>query len=595
MFTTRPDIVGTFGVVTSTHWLATAAGMAVLEKGGNAFDAAVATAFSLQVVEPHKNGLGGEVPILLCSPSRSKVEVICGQGTAPRGATSKYFQDLGLSMVPGTGLLAATVPGAFDAWMLLLRDYGTLEPRNVLSYAIEYASGGYPIIPPITEAIQRVEQLFRDEWSTSADLYLPGGNVPQPGTLFRNLRLAETYDGLLSAGEAAGSTREGRIDAMRRAWSQGFVAEEIDRFCRTHAFLDTSGHRHGGILTGADLASWRATVESPLTYKFGKYAVYKCGPWSQGPVFLQQLALLKNFDLSEMDPCGPEFIHVMTECAKLALADREAFYGDPNFVNVPISTLLSEAYNERRSSLVDSTQASTELRPGQVPGFRSEIAYAAPNLDACGDDMPDYEPTVFLAQNGASNGDTCHLDVIDRDGNMISATPSGGWLFASPIIPELGFNLNTRAQMFWLKEGLASSIAPGKRPRTTLSPSLAFRDDDPFMVFGAPGADTQDQHTLIMFVRTAIHGMSLQEAIDTPMFDTAHAPTSPWPRTANLGSLNLEDRFSMETIKALKEKGHRVNLVDGWSLGRLCAASRDGPFLKAAAFARFMQGYAAGR
>jgi gamma-glutamyltranspeptidase/glutathione hydrolase len=595
LFTTRPEIKGTFGIVTSTHWLATAAGMAVLEKGGNAFDAAVATAFSLQVVEPHKNGLGGEVPILLYAPNRGKVEVVCGQGVAPSGATIQHFQDLGLNIIPGTGLLATTVPGAFDAWMLLLRDYGTLHPRDVMSYAIEYAAGGYSLIPPITEAIQRVEQLFRDEWTPSAKLYLPGGNVPQPGSLFRNTKLAETYDRLLSEGEAAGPGRETRIEAMRRAWSQGFIADEIDQFCRTQEFMDTSGRRHGGILTGADMSAWQATVEAPLTYDYGNYSVCKCGPWSQGPVFLQQLALLKEFDLSAMDPQGPEFVHVVLECAKLALADRDAFYGDPDFVDVPLPTLLSDTYNNDRRALVDPAQASQALQPGQIPGYSNEIAQTIPNPNIDADMGPDYEPTVFLSSNGASNGDTCHIDVIDRDGNMIAATPSGSWLFSSPIIPELGFSLNSRAQMFWLKEELPTSLAPGKRPRTTLSPSLAMRDGEPFMVFGTPGADTQDQHSLIMFLRTVHHGMNLQEAIDAPMFHTAHAPASFWPRAADLGSLFMEDRFPAETITSLREKGHRISVVDGWSLGRLCAASRDAPFLKGAAFARFMQGYAAGR
>ena len=554
-FTTRPEIVGTFGVVASTHWLATAAGMAALERGGNAFDAAVAAGFALQVVEPHLNGPGGEVPILLHAARTGRTEVICGQGVAPAAATIPAFRDLGLDLVPGTGLLAAVVPGAFDAWMLMLRDYGTLELADVLQYAIGYAEKGCALVPRVSQAIAAVRGLFEDEWLTSAATWLPGGRVPQPGELFRNPPLAETYRRILSEAEAKGRTREGRIEAARDAWYRGFVAEAIDRFCRETAAMDASGERHRGLLVADDLARWSATVEAPLAYDYRGYTLCKTGPWGQGPAALQQLALLKGFDLDDMRPEVPDFVHVVTECAKLAFADREAFYGDPDFVDVPMQTLLSDGYNAERRRLVGK-HASHELRPGRIDGHRGEPVLPEAlraNILAKAAAAGVGEPTVArlgdleVAGSGAARGDTCHVDAVDRHGNMVSATPSGGWLSSSPVIPELGFCLTTRGQMFWLVDGVAASLAPGKRPRTTLSPSLALRDGEPYMVFGTPGGDQQDQWSLHVFLRHIHHGMNLQEAIDAPEFHTAHFPSSFFPRESRPGHLALEGRFAAAT------------------------------------------------
>ena len=267
-FTTRPEIDGTFGVVTSTHWIATAVGMATLEKGGNAFDAGVATAFTLQVVEPHLNGPGGDVPVIVHDVKRRTTDVICGQGPAPAGATIAHYRSEGLDMVPGTGLLAACVPGTFETWMLLLRDYGTLRLRDVLEPAISYAQDGYPLVERITATISTVEQLFREHWPTSAALYLPNGKVPQPGTMFANPTLAETYSRILNEAESAGGDRVAQIERARKAWSQGFVADAIDRFCRTQAVMDVSGKPHRGVLTGDDMAKWQPRVEAPLTYPY---------------------------------------------------------------------------------------------------------------------------------------------------------------------------------------------------------------------------------------------------------------------------------------------------------------------------------------
>jgi gamma-glutamyltranspeptidase/glutathione hydrolase len=615
-FTTRPEILGTFGVVTSTHWIASATGMAVLEKGGNAFDAAVAAGFALQIVEPHLNGPGGDVPILFYSAARDEVKVLCGQGVAPKAATIQAYRDLALDLVPGTGLLAAVVPGAFDAWMLLLRDHGTMTLRDVLAPAIGLARDGYPLVPNISLTIASVQELFKREWTSSAAVWLPEGRVPMPGTLFRNPGIAATYERLLSEAESAGSDRARQIEAARRAWYKGFVADAIDRFYRETEALDTSGRRHRGLLSGDDLAAWQASYEDPVAYDYHGYTVCKTGPWGQGPVFLQQLALLKGFDLSAMSFDGPDFVHTVVECAKLAYADREAFYGDPKFVDVPLATLLSESYNDARRRLV-SKQASLELRPGAVPGHRGRVVLRDKTMDfqvviggaagIHGVGEPTQarrgagEPTVArfddieLTGDGRTRGDTCHVDVIDRFGNMVAATPSGGWLQSAPAIPELGFCLTSRGQMFWLEEGLPASLAPGKRPRTTLTPSLALKDGKPYMAFGTPGGDQQDQWSLHVFLRHVHHGLNLQEAIDAPSFHTEHFPSSFFPREWNPGHLTVESRFPAATVAELRRRGHRVEVNEPWSIGRVTAAAKDGPLLKAAANPRFMQGYAVGR
>jgi gamma-glutamyltranspeptidase/glutathione hydrolase len=591
-FTTRPEIEGTFGVVASTHWIATAVGMATLEKGGNAFDAAVATAFTLQVVEPHLNGPGGDVPVIVYDVRRGKPEVICGQGPAPAGATIAHYRREGLDLVPGTGLLAACVPGTFETWMLLLRDYGTLSLREVLSPAIGYAQHGHPLVERASATIATVADLFRRHWPTSAAVYLPNGAVPPTGTLFANTVLAATYVRILKEAESASADRAAQIERARKCWSQGFVAEAIDRFCRTQAIMDTSGKPHRGVLTGDDMARWTPSVEAPLTYDYGRYAVCKTGPWGQGPVMLQQLALLKGFHLDGLDPAGADFIHLQVECAKLAYADREAFYGDPDFVAVPTATLLSDAYNAKRRALVDK-KASLELWPGSIEGFGAVVKLFRDGAPRAVDAAGAGEPTV--GRLGGTRGDTVHFDIVDEAGNMVSATPSGGWLQSSPVIPELGFCLGTRAQMFWLDEAHPAALAPGKRPRTTLSPTLVLRDGEPYLACGTPGGDQQDQWITQFFLRHVHAGHNLQEAIDAPAWHSEHFPSSFWPRTARPGVLVVEGRVPRESVAELERRGHIVEVGADWSEGRLTAAARDGRRRRAAANPRGMQGYAAGR
>ncbi|HZD74957.1 MAG TPA: gamma-glutamyltransferase family protein [Actinomycetota bacterium] len=599
MIGTRPELRGTFGMVSSTHWLASASGMAVLERGGNAFDAAVAAGFVLQVVEPHLNGPGGEVPILAYSAERDGVQVICGQGVAPRAATIAHFRDLGLDLVPGSGLLPACVPGAVGGWLELLGRLGTMRPRDVLQYAIGYAEGGYPLVPRICDSIASMERVFREEWTGSAELYLPGGAVPHPGSSFRNPALAATWRRLLDEAEAASSDRDGQIEAARAAFYEGFVAEAVDRFVAATPTMDATGRRHHGLLTGQDMASWRAGVERPLSVDYHGVRVCKTGPWGQGPVFLQQLRLLEGFDLEAMGPGSADLVHTVTECAKLAFADREAWYGDPDFVDVPLGELLDPAYADQRRKLVGE-QASLELRPGSVAGrdprLPPQLLDAGPRRPAGpAAGMGVGEPT--LAGDNPHSGDTCHVDVADRFGNMVACTPSGGWLHSSPVIPELGFCLGTRGQMLWLAEGVPSSLEPRKRPRTTLTPSLALRDGKPWLAFGTPGGDQQDQWTLNWFLSYLHFNRDLQLAIDAPNFHSEHFPSSFYPRESNPGRLVVEDRLGDGVIDDLRGRGHRLERSGPWSLGRLCAVGRDptSGFLIGGANPRGRQGYAAGR
>ncbi|MGQ4511509.1 gamma-glutamyltransferase [Streptomyces sp. DW26H14] len=602
MFTTRPTLQGTFGMVASTHWLASQSAMAVLEAGGNAYDAAVAGAFVLHVVEPHLNGPGGEVPIIL-APASGPVRVLCGQGVAPAGATVEHYRSLGLDLVPGTGPLAAAVPGAFDAWMTLLRDHGTRPLAEVLRFAIHYAEDGHAPVERVGDTVETVRELFETEWPSSAELYLPGGRAPRPGELWRNPALAATWRRLIAEAEAeGGADRTAQIEAARRIWREGFVAEALVAQA-ARPTMDTSGERHTGTLTAADLAGWSATYEEPAIYEWDGWTLCKAGPWSQGPAFLQQLALLPSRAADLPAYGSADYVHRLVEGTKLAMADREAWYGDA--ADVPLGTLLSEPYNTERRALIGE-RASRALRPGRPDGRAPRISAHATAV-AAGETghLPTPragagEPTV--AKDGGTRGDTCHIDIVDRWGNMVAATPSGGWLQSNPVVPGLGFPLGTRLQMMWVEEGLPNSLTPGRRPRTTLTPSLALRDGAPVLAFGTPGGDQQDQWQLHFFLALALRGRvrggyDLQGAIDAPNWHTDSFPGSFYPRAMVPGSLTVEGRTDPATVEELRRRGHDVTVGDDWSEGRLCAVARDPEtgVLSAAANPRGMQGYAVGR
>lgn len=611
-FTTRPTLTGTLGMVSSTHWIASQTAMAMLEQGGNAFDAAVAGGFVLHLVEPHLNGPGGDMPAIIATGEDPSPIVLCGQGPAPAGATVQHFREHGMDRIPGGGPLAAAVPGAFDAWMQLLRDYGTMRPAQVLAPAQHYARHGHPLVPRVSATIAAVQDLFRDDWTTSAELWLPTGRPPAPGALFCNPAWAQTLDRLVAASDGAPS-REAGIDAVRAAWSQGFVAEAVDQFAH-RAFRHSDGRVLPGVMTGQDLSGYAATWEPALTRQWQGHTIAKSGPWGQGPALLQVLGMLDALG-GPPDPDSAEGVHVVAEAWKLAMADREAWLGDSGDDPVPMVDLLDPGYLAHRAGLIDS-RADDRVRPG-APGGRTprmaalaglrEVEAAGPGLGeptVTREERPGRDahrtadgPALEVNPGGETRGDTCHIDVVDRWGNLISATPSGGWLQSSPVIPELGFPLGSRLQMMWLEQGLPSSLRPGRRPRTTLTPTLVLRDGQPVLACGSPGGDQQDQWQSLFLLRHLAGGATLQEAIDAPAFHTTSFPASFHPRATEPGVLVIEDRYPHQVREALAARGHQVLEQGPWTLGRMCAVSRD-PItgvLSAGANPRGMQGYAVGR
>ncbi|WP_432520565.1 gamma-glutamyltransferase family protein [Kineococcus sp. SYSU DK006] len=593
----------------STHWLASATGQSVLERGGNAFDAAVAAAFVLHVVEPHLNGPGGDVTAVFATAADPTPVVLNGQGPAPAAASIEHYRAEGLDLVPGAGGLAAAVPGAVDAWVVLLRDHGTWELADVLEPAIGYARDGHPVIGRVGTTIASVADLFREHWPSSAELWMPGGRVPQAGDVITNPAWARTLERLLAAGADAGSRTE-RIEAFRREWREGFVAREAVEFLRT-PHRHSSGTDHAAVVEVSDFAGFSAGYEQATTIEFRGTTVAKTGPFGQGPVLLQALRILDGFDDADLDPSTVRGAHTVLEALKLALADRDAWYGSAADPEV-LRELLSEEYAAARRALI-TDRASHEFRPGSVggrapfvPPLRTEAPSAVgvgeptlgePTVQAAADVEGDGAGEADVDASGTTRGDTCHVDVVDRWGNVVSATPSGGWLQSSPTVPELGFCLGSRLQMTWLEEGAPSALRAGERPRTTLTPTLLLRDGVPVEALGTPGGDQQDQWQLLYLLRTLVGGYEPQQAIDAPALHTTSMPGSFWPRTWTPGGAVVEDRIGEEVIAGLVERGHVVTRSGPWALGRLSCAGRDPRtgVLHAAANSRGAQGYAVGR
>ncbi|MCK6081029.1 gamma-glutamyltransferase family protein [Microbacterium sp. EYE_5] len=579
-FTTRPLLRGSFGMAASTHATATAVAQAVLERGGNAFDAVCAGGFVLHIVEPHLNGPGGDL-VGLFRPADGDVTVLMGQGPAPAGATAEHVRGEGLDLVPGAGGLAAAVPGAVDAWLLLLRDHGTWELADVLSFAIGYAHDGHHLLPAAAATICRVQDLFRDHWPASADLWLPRGDVPAAGSVHRNPAYAALLRRLAGIG---GGDRRSRIDAARTLWRAALGAA-CDVLARPHRHSD--GRDHAGVITRRDIDEFEAGYERPVRAGFRGRTVVKAGAWSQGPALLEALRILEPFDDADLDPSTVRGAHLVVETLKLVLADRDAYFGDGADA---ASLLTDDVVAERRGDIAE--QASTTWRPASLPGrepWRPPLRdIGAPRHAATG------EPTV--ARSGETRGDTCHIDVVDRWGNIVSVTPSGGWLQSSPTIPELGFCLGTRLQMCWLDESSPSALRAGSRPRTTLSPTLV-EDGDTIIAMGTPGGDQQDQWQLPMLLRMLVGGYSAQQAIDAPTLHTTAMIDSFWPRTWTPAGVVVEDRLGDHVLDGLTARGHEVTRAGAWTLGRLSAVGVDRRTgeVWAAANARGMQGYAAGR
>jgi gamma-glutamyltranspeptidase/glutathione hydrolase len=575
-FTTRPVIMGTHGMVTSGHYLASRIGLNILEQGGNAVDAGVAMGFALSVLEPHLYGIGGEVPILIYLATERRVVSLSGQGPAPRAATIEWFKGRGIDMIPGDGLLAAAVPAAIGTWIFALSRFGTMRLEQVVADVIELAEHGFPMYSGLQWSILKNADRFLAEWPTTVEVFLPAGKVPGIGERLVQADLALVFKRLVEAEHRA--LKQGRREALQAAHDEfyrGETAEAIVSFAQENEFLDSSGRPNRGLLEREDLLNYSARVEEPVSITYRGYDVYKCGPWTQGPVFLQQLNLLEGYDLAALGHNSPAYIHLLAEAAKLAFADRERYYGDPDFVSVPLGTLLSKEYAAERRRLIDPDHASLELRPGDA-GLSG--------------------PRERKNRPQASPGDTTHLDAADRWGNMLSATPSGGWISSSPLINGLGFPLGSRLQMFYLDPSHANALQPGKRPRTTLTPSLALKDGAPVLAFGTPGGDQQDQWSLQFFLNHIDFEMNIQEAADAPNFHTAHFPSSFYPHAADPGSLILEGRISESTRSALRAKGHKVTLAGDWSNGRVLAIRFDANngLLYGAASARMETGYAMG-
>jgi len=577
----RTEVQGTFGVVSATHWIPAQVAMGILERGGNAFDAVVAAGFTFHVVDPDMSGFGGELVGLLLGANESDPVVVCGQGCAPARATIARYKTQGFDEVPGIGLLAAVVPGAFDAWMLILRDYGTMRIRDVIGAAIFYATTGFPVTRGASLLFKKNVELMR-KWPATAEIFIRQGETPASGEIIANKPLAAFLQRLLADVEATSTDRETQIEAARKIFYTGFVAEAIDGFARRHVDVDANGRENVGLLAGEDLCDWHAAIEPALAYSYRGFRIFKPGAWTQGPVFLQALAILRQMDLAGSEPSSAQWVHKVIEALKLAFADREAWYGDPNRIDVPVDRLLSDDYNRERQALVGSV-ASYCQRPGRVDNREVRM----PTFASVATDR---KPVPEAHQK-----DTCHVNVIDRWRNVSAVTTSGGWAQESPIVPGLGFSLSTRAQMFWLQEGVASALEPGTRPRTTLTPTMAHSPEGHTYVFGCRGADHSDQLLLQFFLRLLNDRRSLAAPIEAPAFASEHFASSVHPRQAKPGLLLVERSIGQPVIGELEQMGHDVKARSEAAIGRVCAAVGTPSKLGAGATVRLAQYSVVGR
>ena len=574
-FTTRPEIMARRYVVTSGHYLATAAGVHIMERGGNAIDAAAAMCICLNLLEPYSNGIGGEAPTLIYSAAEGKPFAISGMGCSPAALTIDYCREHGIDLIPGDGYLPACVPATLDTWACAVARFGRLRFADILAPAIELAEQGFPVYPAFSRSTEDKAKLFLERYPSTAAIYCPGGRIPCVGERFRNPDFAATLRTMVAAEEASGGGRERGIEAARDVFYRGPIAERIVRFI-ADPLLDASGEEHAGLLTMDDMAAWRAAAETPCSVDFRGVEVHKCGPWTQGPVFLQQLRLLDGFDLQGMGHNSADYLHAVIECAKLAFADREAYYGDPEHDQVPLDRLLSAGYaDDRRKAIGDD--ASGELVAGPLG------AEGLPLADVLADNRAALGPIANgragrEAGEGAGHahmGDTTHCDAIDADGNMVACTPSGGWIGSSPVVPGLGFPIGTRAQMFYLNPNRANAAAGRKRPRATLTPSLVTREGRPEMVFGTPGGDGQDQWTLQVFLNHRVFGMPLQQALEAPTVHSTHFPSSFYPRRAYQRGVSAESRIDAGVLDELRRRGHEVRMTGPWGHGKPMAARID--------------------
>jgi gamma-glutamyltranspeptidase/glutathione hydrolase len=552
---TRPIVMGTHGMAVCGHPLAARAGMKMLEQGGNAVDAGVAQVLAQAVLEFNLFGLGGEAPILIYSAKDKKVYAISGQGVAPRAATIEWFKKNGIELIPDDGFLPATTPAVVDSLVLALDRFGTMTFTQVAQPAIDLAENGFPMYGGFRATIRQIETRLREEWPSSAKVFMPEGKVPEVGDVFVQKDLARTLKRLVEA--ETQNRKKGRsaaLRAVRDRFYKGDIAREIVKYQREFKSKDSNGFVSSGLFAEEDLAGYEGRVEEPVHVSYRGIDVYKLPFWSQGPVMLEMLNLLEGYDLASMKHNTGEYVHLLAEAAKLAYADREYYYADPEFVKVPGVGLLSKDYAKERRKLIDLARGSMEMRPGDpYPYDNVKLTFHRP-------------PPPAIEFRPGEKG-TTGTRAADSQGNLFSATPSGGWFRTSPILEGLGFVLSTRGQIFWLDASKPNALQPGKRPRTTLTPSLALKNGQPYLAFGTPGGDDQDQVNLQFLLNVVDFGMDIQTAIDAPNFQIVHFPSSFFPRRASPGQIEMEGRFPRQTLDELAQRGHIVKLDADWSGG----------------------------
>ena len=535
-----PRLIGTRGAVASNSYLSANAGADILKGGGNAVDAAVAMTLVEGLVNPQMNTLGGECPLLVRLAGESRVIALNGNMAAPLAATPEAFRARGYDDVPDEDVLAAGAPATLSALVTALRKWGSMSFRDVSTPARELASKGFPVSAGLRQqhkfGLLALQEKFRSQWPASAKLYLPGGEVPEVGQLLKNPALERTLDYLANAKDS------------HEAFYRGDIASEIAKFSRSRE----------GLLAREDLERFETRIETPTSLRFGDIELFKCGFWTQGPAELQTIALMSRFDLKAIGAGSADYCHLLIEAMKLAFADREQYYGDPQRTMIPEEVLLSDPYTAMRSALIDPRKSNRELRPG-------DARRNAPLLPA--------EERFTPKDWGAG---TVHVDAIDAKGNMASFTPSGAWIKSAEVIESLGFPLSSRMMTFYLGPAHHPNVvAPGKRPRTTLTPSLAFKGGRPWMTFGTMGGDNQGQWLLQFFLYRAAFGMSLQDAIEAPRLSSEHFPGFFAPHQGEPNRVRIEARFGIKVIEELRRRGHDIDVAPDWTEGFVSGAQID--------------------
>jgi gamma-glutamyltranspeptidase/glutathione hydrolase len=535
-----PPVRGTREMVGAANNFEVEAGFRMLTLGGNAVDAGVASVLAAAVTEQARFGIGGEIPILIKMAGKPAI-AISGVGVAPGKATVEFYRNRKpepwedadhMPPIPTQGILATTVPGVFDGIILALSQYGTMSFEQVSAPAIEYADG-FPIGEEFAGFIRNTQKIL-DLWPTSRSFFLPGGAPPSRGEIFREPTLAKTLRDLVQAEKKARGKRAAKLKAVRDLFYQGSLAKRMAAFSESN----------GGLISYDDLKNFHAETDQPRSTMYRGYQVLKPGFWTQGPVMLEALNLLEGYDLRAMGHNSPEYLHTVVEAAKLAFADRDRYYGDPKFSEIPEQTLLSKEYAAERRKLIDPQHASMEHRPG---------AFSAPG----------HMPSTSASAHSAVQDTTC-VNVVDRKGNVFSGTPSGAWL-PSVIAGDTGIPFGSRLQTLLLTPGHPNTLQPGKRPRVTLSPTIVLKDGQPFLALSTPGGDNQDQALLQVLLNIIEFGMPPQEAVEAPRFQTEHFYASFAYHEFVPGKLNLENRIQKATADRLSAMGHRVSVTGEWS------------------------------